>query len=425
MLSVLERRIIYYMASHSITEPAMSVPGVPANPSGQLIRPTTIMQIVHDLNVGGMQRVVVDLCVRTDPARYKMMVCCFNELGPNADLLARHSIPVHLLKKKAGIDTGLPLRLRRLFLENRVQIVHTHGINPFFYGTLGARMAGCRVIQTDHARGPFPVKKREMYSEMVLSILANKVVAVSEGVKADLIRYEHMSPRKTMVIYNGIDGASFAKGYDGEDLKRKLGILPGDFVLGISCRITKEKGVGQLIEAVSQISPAMPNIKAVIIGDGEPRKEFELLAKELGVLDRIVFTGYRNDIPALIQIMDIFTLPSFTEGHPIVLLEAMAARKPIVATDIPGIRETVVHEKTGLLVQPRDSRALAAALTRLIVNPELRAEMAESGYQRYLERFTIDTAMKRYEALYDTVCPPAPVDIRAGEGDTGYRLSTR
>ena len=361
-----------------------------------------IMQVVHDLNFGGMQRVVVDLCLNVNSSKFNMSVCCLEELGPNAKELERKGIPVFLVKKKPGFDWLLPLRLRKLFLKQKVQVVHTHGINPFFYGTIGAILAKVPVkIQTDHARGTFPVARKEMVSEMVLSWFVDRIVAVSEGVKSDLVKYEHISPEKIQVIYNGIDASKYRVKIDQEKKREELGISVDDKVIGIGVRLSEQKGIKYLIEAMSIVVKSFPNVKLLIIGDGECRTDLEKLASDCGIADKVIFTGFRNDIPELLQIMDIYSLPSLWEGHPLVLLEAMAAGKPVVATDIHGNRETVEHGKTGMLTPTRNSEKLAEALLKLLVDDDMRRKMGSMGHKRFRKLFIIDKTVKNYQDLYE------------------------
>jgi len=362
-----------------------------------------VMQVVHDLNFGGMQRVVVDLCLNIDPSKYKMHVCCLETLGPNIEELQRNAIPVFLIKKKAGLDYSLPFKLRKLFLKQRVKIVHTHGINPFFYGTIGAKLARVPVtIQTDHARGQFPVPKKEMISEMALSWFVDKIVAVSEGVKSDLVKYEHINPDKIKVIYNGIDGSKYRVKIDTAKKRKEFGISKDDKVIGVGVRLSKQKGISYLIEAVSLLIKIIPGVKLLIVGDGEYTNNLKKLSEKAGIEDKVIFTGFRSDIPELLQIMDVYVLPSLWEGHPLVLLEAMAAGKPIVATDIPGNRETVEHGKTGLLVPVRNIEELAKALLKLLGDEDLLNQMGYMGNKLFEGQFTIKPIVGEYQRLYET-----------------------
>lgn len=365
--------------------------------------PVNVMQVVHDLDYGGMQRVVVDLSLRVNSSRFRMHVCCLNGFGPLANELDQEGIPRFLVRKKPGVDVTLPPRLAKLFRTLRIQIVHTHGTNPFFYGTIAALLGGRpALVQTDHARGIFPVARREMLSEKVLSWFADRIVAVSQGVKDDLLRYEHIAPSKIQVIYNGIDEERCRSGTDPASKRAELGLPPDAVVVGVGVRLAEQKGISYLIQAFAQMAPQHPRLRLLVVGDGPLRPRLQKLAEDLGVQDRVLFTGFRSDMGELLQTVDIYALPSLWEGHPLVLLEAMAAGTPVVATDIPGSREVIVPGQTGLLVPPRDPHRLAQALLLLASDAPLRKRMGEEGRRVFLERFTVDRMAREYEALYES-----------------------
>ncbi len=360
-----------------------------------------VMQVVHDLHFGGMQRVVVDLCLNIDPSKFKMSVCCLEDLGPNATELEHKGIPIFSVKKNPGLDYRLPFKLRKLFLKQKIKIVHTHGINPFFYGTIGAKLARCPVIiQTDHSRGIFPVAKKEMVSETILSWFVDRIVAVSEGVKSDLIKYEHINPEKIQVIYNGIDASKYHIEINKEKKREELGINKDDKVIGVGVRLSEQKGISYLIKAVSLLAESFLEMKLLVIGDGELRRDLEKLSEDCGIKDKVIFTGFRSDIPELLQIIDVYALPSLWEGHPLVLLEAMAVEKPVVATDIPGNRETVEHGTTGLLVPPKNPQELANALKILLEDDIKRSKMGLNSCNKFKEEFTLDSMIQEYQNLY-------------------------
>jgi len=363
-----------------------------------------LLQIVDNLNYGRMQRVAMNLCLKVDPSQFKMMLCCLEEFGPNAEELREGGVPLFLVKKSAGIDYFLPFRLRKLFLKERVNIIHTHNVNPFFYGVIAAQFTGgIKAVQTDHSRGFFPVSKKEMMSERVLSWFTNKIVAVSEAVKADLVTYEHIDHKKIEVIYNGIDSSRYNVKVDEAKKRGELGIEKNDKVIGLGVRLSEQKGICYLIEALDLIVKSHPDVKLLIIGDGELRIELQRMSEQLGLTDKVIFTGFRTDIPELLKVIDIYVLPSLLEGHPLVLLEAMAAGKPIVATEINGNRETVIHGHTGFLVPPRDTPKLADALCRLLADDTLRHDMGLKGQKRFQERFTLDQTIPKYQRIYETI----------------------
>ena len=364
--------------------------------------PVSVMQVITDLNIGGMQRVVVDLCSKVDPSRFKMSVCCLEEFGQNFTEVVRIGIPVFLIKKNSGLDYFLPFRLRKLFLDQNIKIVHTHTENPFFYGTIGAKLGRVPIIiHTDHARGIYPRAQKEMISEWILSWFVDQIVAVSSGVKSDLVKYEHINPDKILVINNGIDGEKYRIDIDREKKKTELGIDNNKAVIGTTVRLAEQKGICYLIEAARFLNEEFDDFIVIIVGDGKCREDLKKQARDYGLEKKVIFTGFRTDVPEIMQIIDIYVLPSIWEGHPLVLLEAMASRKPIVATDIFGNRDAVENEHTGFLVSPRNPKELANALIKLLEDSALRRKMGAMGYEKFQNQFTLNRTVRNYENLYE------------------------
>jgi glycosyltransferase involved in cell wall biosynthesis len=331
----------------------------------------------------------------------KVSVCCFNAIGPNGAELEKMGVPIFLIEKCPGVDFALIAKLRRHFISNKIDVVHTHGINPFFYGILAAVISGTPLkIQTDHARGIFPVSRKQMYTEMVLSLLADRVVAVSEGVRKDLIRYAHMAHSKVMTIYNGIDSDKFKRKLNVIEKKHQLGIKCGQIVFGVGVRLSEQKGIKYLIHAMSIVKNKSPDVILLIIGDGELRDELEKLTYDLGVVKSVRFLGFRNDIEELLSVLDVYVLPSLWEGHPLVLLEAMASELPVIATDISGNRETVAHGLTGFLVPEKKPEIFAEYIIQLAGDEGLRKRMGKQALRKFEGAYTLEKMGERYIKLY-------------------------
>jgi glycosyltransferase involved in cell wall biosynthesis len=187
-------------------------------------------------------------------------------------------------------------------------------------------------------------------------------------------------------------------------VRAELG-LPGDAPLvGEVGRLCDVKGQRELIQALAHV----PEARAVLVGadleqGGAYQRQLEQTAEAVGVRDRVVFAGRRNDVGDVLAELDVFALPSWTEGLPLVVLEAMARRTPVVATKVGGTPEVVVDGETGLLVPPRDPEALAAALRRLLEDADLRRRLGDAGYARVRDRFSAEAMMRRVLELYDEV----------------------
>ena len=172
-------------------------------------------------------------------------------------------------------------------------------------------------------------------------------------------------------------------------------------MVGIIGRLTVVKGHRYFLQGAAQVLQTIPHCKFLVIGDGPLRSDLELLANDLGISDSVRFLGYRDDIPELLAVVDISVLTSIREGTSMVLLESMAAGKPIVATDVGGTPEVVIDGEVGILVPPKDAAALAKALITLLSDPCLASRMEMSGRQRVQAKFSLRKSVDRLEALYD------------------------
>lgn len=360
-----------------------------------------LLQITHDLDLGGLQQVIYNLCRTLDRNRFDISVLCLRAKGLFATDVEALGIPVYLAEQKEhGADYFAFRKVARLLRELRIDVIHTHNTQPFFDGTIGAVLAGVRtVVHTDHARA-FPDKLRYMVAEWAMSLYAYRVVGCSEHTSQQLMRYEKISKRKIVTIPNGIDGSRFELTIDRQAKRRELGIHEQGSVIGLAVRLSDQKGITFLLQAMPRILAKHPDTTLLIAGDGDLRMDLERETQQLGIAARVKFCGPRKDIPELLKLLDLYVLPSKWEGLPMVILEAMAAGCPIVATDVGGNSTAVVDGVTGALVPPQDPGALADAIIRLLDSPDLQKSYAANGKNRFRERFSAETMARQYERLY-------------------------
>jgi len=359
-----------------------------------------LMQITHDLAIGGLQQVVVNLCRHIDRERFEVSVLCLRSRGEFAAGIEAMGIPVFLLPQKKGTDYVSFLKVARLLRREKIEVIHTHNTQPFVDGTIGALMAGVGTrVHTDHARA-FPDKRRYMAAEWVMSLFAHKVVGVSDHTVANLRAYERIDSAKLVTIVNGISGERYAVSVDREAKARGLGITHTGPFLGFVARLEEEKGGTYLVQAMPEIAARFPGAALVIAGQGELEGALKEEARRLGVAHRVYFIGPRMDVPELLNLFDLCVLPSLREGLPMVIPEAMAAGCPLLATRVGGIPSVITHGENGSLVPPANPGALAAEAIRLLEDEAGVAAYREKGRQVFEERFSAETMAARYEALY-------------------------
>ena len=365
-------------------------------------RPVKVLLVTHDLNIGGLQRVVVDIALNLDPARYTVSVCVLREGGAFEKELRDAKIMVHRVPATPGkVDYLAFLKIRQLIKDIAPDIVHTHNSQPFIEGALAGVFAGMpAMVHTDHGR-QFPDKRRYMWMEWLASHVVSDIISVSDDNKASLVKYEHISESKIRVIPNGIDEKKYRIQVDRIAKRADLGLEPDVWpVLGWCGRLSPEKGLIFLIRALRDLSSSYPRLRLLLMGEGVLRNELEAQAEAEGVAPYVRFLGARADVPDVLQVVDVFVLPSLREGLPLVLLEAMAAGVPIVATDVGGNRQAVHEGQNGFLVPSENPAALAQAIRRLIDDETLRTQFSRQARQLFEQHFTIGRMVEQYDRVY-------------------------
>jgi glycosyltransferase involved in cell wall biosynthesis len=360
-----------------------------------------LMQVTFGMGIGGMERVIMELCRYVDPSKYRVSICCISRRGPLADQMEAEGVPVHFCENQSKAGKYLRgFELARIFRDQKVDLLHTHHMPAFVDSTLGARLAGVPIlINTDHCK-QYPIERHWQILERSAAVFADTVVAVSQHTRSDLIRYQRMSPAKLRVIYNGID-VRFARRETPTELRRELGLAVGDVVVGTTARLESQKGLALLLDAAPYVLQQRPCTRFVIVGGGSQEDALLEQAKRLGIASRVIVTGYRTDAVDLAQLFDCFVQTSVFEGMPMALLEAMALAKPIVATAVGGVPEVVEDGVTGTLLHGRDPKLLSDAILQLLSDRDRRERLGKAGYDKYQRHFTSRAMVSKYEELYD------------------------
>ena len=370
-----------------------------------MTRRLRVLQVTHDLGVGGLPRVVETLCRSIDPARFDVSALCLNFGGELAEMLTAEGFSISVLEQSLRKPDYLSfVRVARFLRAGRYDVVHSHNTQPFFDAAVGAILARRPVlIHTDHARD-FPDKFRYMVVEHLLSWRAYRIVGVSEHTTENLHRYEWIPRRKLTTIPNGIDGRLFERPLDRSSVRASLGVPEGALIVLFGSRLEAQKDIPTLLEAFALLVDRLPHLHLVIAGQGTLRDALQARASALGIASRVSFAGVRLDMPDVLRASDIFVLSSTWEGLPMVILEALAAGCPIVSTAVGGVPSAVVDGQTGVLVPPRDPAALAAGIERVARDPSWRRRLAAAGRALFADRFSAESMARRYETLYLEGC---------------------
>jgi glycosyltransferase involved in cell wall biosynthesis len=364
-----------------------------------------IIFVITGTGVGGAEKMLYHTIKGINPERYSARLCSLKRKGDFAGRLEEEGLEVYSLNMRdaatlAGwLDTLRALVLLiRYFIRERPVVVHSFLFRANILARIAGYLTGVPVIISS-IRVMGGEQKWHHFIDRVTAFMADHFVAVSNGVKEHIVRKAHVPERKVSTIYNGIVAGS-STGFDVSALMNDVGLKAGERILMTAGRLHRQKGYDLLIQALPMVQKSFSGVKLLILGEGEEEKSLKKLAHSLEISEKVLFLGLRSDVDRLLQCSEIFVLPSRWEGFPNVLLEAMAAGKPVVATAVGGVRELVVDEVTGILVPPQDETALADAITLLLSDKKRALAMGAAGRERVLQRFSMDAMLSKTEALY-------------------------
>lgn len=353
--------------------------------------------------IGGGQRSLLLILRGLDKKRFKPYLICPSE-GDLIDKVEKLGIETAIIKmgglKRLNFfsNAGAIFKLKRFIKQKNIDLIHTDAPRQTFYAGIAARLTGKPLIW--HVRVSTPEKKRY---DKFLSNVASKVIAVSKAVRK---RLAGVAPRsdKIVVIYNGVDLKEFSHQLLDKKFKEEFEIEDDWILVGTVGQLIPSKGQGVFLKAAAQVSKVFPNVKFIIVGDGNEnyRKKLENLGEETGIAEKVIFTGFRENIPQIMSSFDIVVLPSYhSEGFSRVVLEGMASCKPVIATRVGGNPEAVEDGITGIIVPPEDPNRLAAAILELVKDENKRGQMGVAGRRRAEKLFSIEKNIEQIEKLYE------------------------
>jgi glycosyltransferase involved in cell wall biosynthesis len=382
--------------------------------------PLRVMFVITSMPVGGAEMVVVNLLRSLDRDRFVPELCCLKELGPLGEKLIGE-IPLHHRLLDGKYDVRVLLRLARLFATQRIDAVITVGAgDKMFWGGLAAWWARVPVVCSAlHSTGwPDGIGRLNR----LLTPITDAFIGVAQPHARHLIEVERLPPEKVFVVPNGVDTERFQPRPGNERLRRDLQIADGAPVVGIVAALRPEKNHTLFLQAAADVLRRVPKAVFLVVGDGPERPKLEQLARDLGVGPRIRFLGSRADVPDVLSLLDVFVLTSHNEANPVSILEAMSCERPIVATDVGSVGETVRDGRTGRLVPAGDRAALAARITELLGDADFAQELGRRGREEVLRNWSLEQMVAGYESLISEIyarnTAPSPSYLEASRGDT-------
>jgi glycosyltransferase involved in cell wall biosynthesis len=345
------------------------------------------------------------------PGRYRAHVCYLSgrpDGNNNMENVAEVTYLNFTERQIRGFNIPIFLKFLTYLREKEIDVVHCHRHSMTVLGAL-ATLFNRRVSVISHVHGLGRTRsmKRVLVNRFLFSRVV-RIIAVSESVRHDILATNRtLAPGKVTAVRNGIDLRPIDEAEIGKEQSReKLGIPGKGIVFGTVGRLVKTKGQVYLIEAFAAIRRELDDARLIIIGDGPLRDELREKAENLDILQFTTFTGFRPDALALLRALDIFVFPSLAEGLGLALLEAMASRLPVVATNAGGIPEVFGDSRFGRIVPVGDSRALAAAMKELaLLGSDERKRMGDLARKRVEDAFTAETMQREMRAVYESILP--------------------
>lgn len=375
-----------------------------------------IAYLITSLDVGGSERQLVSWVRGLPKQRYECHILCLSGFGPLEGAARQAQAILHDLcyprRRAPGTIRGstLPaaflawLRLVRLLRHINPHILHTMIPACNVLGGVAGRVSGVRrMICTKLALGNYRDQSRILAKlEDLVDPWFDLVHCKSRAIIEDTLRREPIPPEKMRLVYNGIDLSPFQNLPPREEVRKELGIAFDRVVVGTVANLIPYKGHAEIVAAAARLARSYPELLFLWVGrDDGIWQNLKNQAESMGVADRIVFLGPRQDVPRMMAAMDVLLSASHEEGFSNVVLEAMAARLPVVATRVGGNPEAVVDRVTGWIVEPKNPESIAGALEELLRRPDLRRQMGEKGRERVEREFSYEVMMRGLERLYE------------------------
>ena len=365
--------------------------------------PSERVTILHTIQVGGpggAETLMLTLAAGLNSARFRSVVLCPDGSWLPAQL-KEAGIPVRLASSPHWYDLEVPWEMARLVRQENVGLIHAHLPGQNFYASVVGTLLRRPVVVTYHGEIELQNGWKQALQLSTVRTAASAFVVVSDQMRS-VLESAGFSRDRLVRIYNGIDATRFSSAATGS-LRKELDLAPDQPLVGMIANIRPPKGHDNFIRAARLVADRFPAARFVVAGDHMDglSERLRALVAELNLLDRFVFLGFRSDVPAILRDLDVFVLPSLSEGLPFVALEAMGAGKPSVMTRCGGPEELVDDGVNGYLVPVSDPLALAEKIGLLLSDPERAQAMGKAAQETVWRDFSRDVMMRQYTKLYE------------------------
>lgn len=359
-----------------------------------------VLHITYDMGIGGTEQVINQLIRGMDKNVVEHRICCIEgSLGAIGLVLQNDGVEIEVLARQPGFDWALIKGIRQLIKAHHIDIVHCHQYTPWVYGWFAAIGTKAKVFFTEHGRF-FPDRHRgkAWLINKLMAATTAKITAISKATKAALVEYEFLREHKIDVIYNGIEPLISTEAGRAK-ARHELGIKPQQRVIGTVARLDPIKNQAMLLEAFALLAPDFPDLVLLLVGDGPERQNLEQRVNKLNISEQVIFAGFKSPATDYMALMELFLLPSLSEGTSMTLLEAMSLGIPCLVSDVGGNPEVIHHPELGEVFPLTTPQAVATIIQRWLTTNSA----PQSKQQRqhiFQQTFSVEVMSQHYQRYY-------------------------
>lgn len=368
------------------------------------------LRILHLRSSGGFygaEGVVLNLAKELENLATKnYIVCLENPKDPHLELIKearKEGLSTASILSRGKIDLKTIFLVRRLLKKYNIDILHCHDYKTNFYGFLATLFLKVATVTTNHlwTHETLSLKFYEFLDGFIINFF-DRAVAVSDQIALEL-KKSYLLKKKIVVIHNGINYSKFYSKDDGNSIRKEFNINSSTKIIGSVGRLSTQKGYEYFLDAARKVLDILPNIIFFIVGDGPQLNSLKEKSENLQINKKVIFTGVRNDMIDIYSALDIFVSSSIREGLPLVILEALSMQKPVIATNVGGVKKIIKHQETGILLTPKNGELLAEAIIDLLKNPIKAKSLAQNGRKLIEEHFSSSIMAKQYLTVYNEI----------------------
>lgn len=362
-----------------------------------------ILFILPQLDSGGSERVVLSILEKLYLQGFNLFVVSFKS-GDLIKIMEKFCKKIFIIKKRSGIDFCAMSRIFKIIKRNNIDVVNAHHYMPCLYSFLSCLLIKkLKIVYTEHSvrevTNIYNSKHRKIFNLMMYRI--DTGIGVSKEITDKFKELYPSHNKKFHEISNGVDIEKFHKKINSKNVRERFGLASDDFVIGMIANFRRVKNHACLVRAFAHLIQNYPKARLLFVGSGfaddieNSEAEVRDLVGSLGLQGKVVFSGYQENIPEILKAIDVFCLPSFSEGLPVSVLEAMASEVPVVCSDVLGNRELIEHGKTGMLFRSNDEIALADILSNMVDEDKTSKTMTDNALGYIKENNNIAKSVER------------------------------